>query len=340
MKKIKSLIALALVFAMLAAYAPFASAVKLKPGLAGKPNTGDVDNKGDVTAADARLVLRYCAKLESFNSDQLKAADVDMDGDVTPLDARAILRIAAGLDMSVNIDLTYRSEADQEIRDAIEAYNTAATKIKSKTVQKNATVEQTINTKADISLSWALKLFLRSLGQDPSELEQGFTYPADRNTYYLDSNDLVEALPPEGSNAVNIPLGAQTIYGMLKTNQQCTLFFNPENFSNDSVYTKALPVKDFAKLNDPFALMDDAGGDDLGMLIKIKSKSLKYNGGSLFYELDSEGNLTKATYYCQAVATYKMEFLETSTFTMDMKITIDITQEFIFSDITQEFTFS
>ncbi len=35
MKKIKSLIALALVFAMLAAYAPFASAVKLKPDLKG-----------------------------------------------------------------------------------------------------------------------------------------------------------------------------------------------------------------------------------------------------------------------------------------------------------------
>jgi len=333
MKKIKSLIALALVFAMLAAYAPFASAVKLKPDLAGKPNTGDVDNKGDVTAADARLVLRYCAKLESFNSDQMKAADVDMDGDVTPLDARAILRIAAGLDMSANIDLTYRSEADQAIRDAIEAYNTAATKIKSKTVQKNATVTQIINTKADISLSLALKLFLRSLGQDPSELEQGFTYPADRSTYYLDSNGLVKALPPEGSNAVNIPLDAQTIYGMLKTDQQCELFFNPENFSNDSVYTKALPVKDFAKLDNPFDLMDDAGGD-LDRLIEIESKSLKYNGGSLFYELDSEGNLTKAKYYCQAVATYKikfkMEFLETSAFTMDMKITIDITQEFTF----------
>jgi hypothetical protein len=332
MKKIKSLIALALVFAMLAAYAPFASAVKLKPDLAGKPNTGDVDNKGDVTAADARLVLRYCAKLESFNSDQLKAADVDMDGYVTPLDARAILRIAAGLDMSENIDLTYRSDDDQAIREAIRAYNTAATNIKSQTVLKNATVEQTINTKADISLSWALKLFLRSLGQDPSELEQGFTYPDEKTTYNLDSNGLVKALPPEGSNAVNIPLDAQTIYGMLKTNhnQQCTLFFNPENFSNDSVYTKALPVKDFAKLDNPFDLMDDAGGD-LKELIEIESKSLKYNGGSLFYELDSEGNLRKAKYYCQVVATYKMKFLKTSAFTMDMKITIDITQEFIFN---------
>lgn len=331
MKKIKSLIALALVFAMLAAYAPFASAVKLKPGLKGGANTGDVDDNGYVTAADARLVLRYCAKLEEFNSTQWSAADVDRDGYVTPLDARAILRIAAGLDMSKNIDLTYRSDDDEAIKEAIEAYNTAAKKIKSRTVLKNATVEQTINTKADISLSWALKLFLRSLGQDPSELEQGFTYP-DEITYNLDSNGLVKALPPEGSNAVNIPLDAQTIYGMLKTNhnQQCTLFFNPENFSNDSVYTKALPVKDFAKLDNPFDLMDDAGGD-LEELIGIESKSLKYNGGSLFYELDSEDNLTKATYYCQAVATYKMEFLETSTFTMDMKITIDITQEFIFS---------
>ena len=230
--------------------------------------------------------------------------------------------------MSENIDLTYRSDDDQAIREAIRAYNTAATNIKSQTVLKNATVEQTINTKADISLSWALKLFLRSLGQDPSELEQGFTYP-DENTYYLDSNGLVEALPPEGSNAVDIPLDAQTIYGMLKTDQQCELFFNPENFSNDSVYTKALPVKDFAKLDNPFDLMDDAGGD-LKELIEIESKSLKYNGGSLFYELDSKGNLTKAKYYCQAVATYKMEFLKTSAFTMDMKITIDITQEFTF----------
>ena len=38
--------------------------------------------------------------------------------------------------------------------------------------------------------------------------------------------------------------------------------------------------------------MDD-GGDDLGMLIRIKN-SLKYNGGSLFYELIQT---TKATYY-------------------------------------------
>ncbi|MCL2513867.1 MAG: dockerin type I domain-containing protein, partial [Oscillospiraceae bacterium] len=59
---------------------------------------GDVDGDGEITAADARFVLRYCAKLEILTDIQMIAADVNGDGGVTAADARKILRIAAKLD--------------------------------------------------------------------------------------------------------------------------------------------------------------------------------------------------------------------------------------------------
>lgn len=59
---------------------------------------GDVNGDGTVRAADARLALRYSAKLEELDEGQLKAADVDNSGKVTASDARKILRVAAALD--------------------------------------------------------------------------------------------------------------------------------------------------------------------------------------------------------------------------------------------------
>ena len=61
-------------------------------------STGDIDGNGKHTAADARLVLRYSAKLEKLNAEQLKVADVDYNGKVTASDARYILRVSAKLD--------------------------------------------------------------------------------------------------------------------------------------------------------------------------------------------------------------------------------------------------
>ena len=61
-------------------------------------STGDVNGDGSVKAADARLALRYSAKLEDLSEEQLKAADVDNSGKVTASDARKILRVAASLD--------------------------------------------------------------------------------------------------------------------------------------------------------------------------------------------------------------------------------------------------
>ncbi len=60
--------------------------------------TGDVTGDGKLTAADARLALRYSAKLETLSEEHIKAADVDNSGKVTASDARKILRVCAKLD--------------------------------------------------------------------------------------------------------------------------------------------------------------------------------------------------------------------------------------------------
>ena len=58
---------------------------------------GDVDNNGAVTAADARLVLRYAFQLENFTVRQKVLADADGDAVVEAEDARAIQRFVACL---------------------------------------------------------------------------------------------------------------------------------------------------------------------------------------------------------------------------------------------------
>ncbi len=61
--------------------------------------TGDVTGDEKINAADARLVLRYSAKLQELDEEQFKAADVDNSGIVNAADARKILRVAAKLDL-------------------------------------------------------------------------------------------------------------------------------------------------------------------------------------------------------------------------------------------------
>ncbi|MBR5410464.1 MAG: M20/M25/M40 family metallo-hydrolase [Clostridia bacterium] len=58
---------------------------------------GDADGSGDVTAADARLILRYAVDLEVFAAWQERNADLDEDGEVRASDARLALRLAVGL---------------------------------------------------------------------------------------------------------------------------------------------------------------------------------------------------------------------------------------------------
>ena len=69
------------------------------PEIPAEPLPGDADGSGDVTAADARFVLRVSVGLEEAppESELYAVCDFDGDGEVTAADARAVLRLAVGL---------------------------------------------------------------------------------------------------------------------------------------------------------------------------------------------------------------------------------------------------
>lgn len=64
----------------------------------GTHRRGDIDSDCRITAADARLCLRYSAQLEDLAIRQRGAAEMNNKDGITSADARKILRIAAGLD--------------------------------------------------------------------------------------------------------------------------------------------------------------------------------------------------------------------------------------------------
>ncbi len=57
---------------------------------------GDADGNGTISAADARLILRYAVSLETPSKIQRIACDVDGDGKISASDARLVLRHAVG----------------------------------------------------------------------------------------------------------------------------------------------------------------------------------------------------------------------------------------------------
>ena len=59
---------------------------------------GDADGDGDITAADARLILRASAGIEKLQGQNMKNADADGDSEITAADARIVLRESAGLE--------------------------------------------------------------------------------------------------------------------------------------------------------------------------------------------------------------------------------------------------
>lgn len=58
----------------------------------------DVNADGKVNSSDARLALRYSAKIEALSDNQLLSADADGNGKVNAADARKILRVSAKLE--------------------------------------------------------------------------------------------------------------------------------------------------------------------------------------------------------------------------------------------------
>ncbi len=61
-------------------------------------NVCDVNGDGKVTAADARIVLRYSVALETMGAVDILFADADEDGNIRASDARIALRTSVGLD--------------------------------------------------------------------------------------------------------------------------------------------------------------------------------------------------------------------------------------------------
>ena len=66
---------------------------------------GDVNGDGALRSTDARLVLRYCARLEPLSAAQQRKADLNYDGKVTSADARLLLRASARL---ISLDNFYQ----------------------------------------------------------------------------------------------------------------------------------------------------------------------------------------------------------------------------------------
>ena len=73
-----------------------------------KYSWGDVDFDGRVTAADARLILRYSVKLEEFTPEMQAWADVDApsaERKITAADARLVLRMSVKLETAEGLKL-------------------------------------------------------------------------------------------------------------------------------------------------------------------------------------------------------------------------------------------
>ena len=59
---------------------------------------GDADANGKVDAADARIILRFAAKLDNYKGTLINVLDLNDDEKVNAADARIVLRCAARLD--------------------------------------------------------------------------------------------------------------------------------------------------------------------------------------------------------------------------------------------------
>ena len=77
--------------------------------------TGDATNDNKVNAADARLALRFAAKLETPTTNQSLAADVTKDGKITASDARTILRVSARLESFENAEFFVENQTSKKI---------------------------------------------------------------------------------------------------------------------------------------------------------------------------------------------------------------------------------
>lgn len=85
----------------------FFTANILTSGIVGEKTLGDVNGSNSVSSADARLLLRFSAGLETVDKSNAKqfylCGDMNFDGSITSADARIALRTAAGLEKKVSV---------------------------------------------------------------------------------------------------------------------------------------------------------------------------------------------------------------------------------------------
>lgn len=81
---------------------------------------GDIDGDGKIEAEDARLVLRYVAKLDTLDDLQLLAANLNGDTKILADDARLILRIVALLDELVKPEPTTEEPTEEPTEETTE----------------------------------------------------------------------------------------------------------------------------------------------------------------------------------------------------------------------------
>lgn len=83
------------------------------PAVNNVPVIGDTDESGDVTASDARTVLRASVGLEEITDILMQRGDTDGDKILTSSDARTILRIAVGLETPQPVEALQPVEAPE-----------------------------------------------------------------------------------------------------------------------------------------------------------------------------------------------------------------------------------
>ena len=73
------------------------AAISLATEINGSRIMGDVDGDGEVTIADATMIMKYIVSVETLNASQERVADVDGDGIVTIKDATNIQKYIVGM---------------------------------------------------------------------------------------------------------------------------------------------------------------------------------------------------------------------------------------------------
>ena len=120
MKKISAVLFAVLLTALLAVGAS-AKTAKL----------GDINSDGDITAADARLILRFSATIDIPTQEQAVLSDVNGDNNVTAADARIVLRVAATIDPALG-EIELGEDGDEDTTTAVDDNNSSSERIEVK----------------------------------------------------------------------------------------------------------------------------------------------------------------------------------------------------------------